>query len=324
VSDELAKASNGLERIAETLVGYGTVVADVARPMAFDLMKYLGDYLDPGERAITFVQALRRDDAKAKVVLMLTDRRLIAVDETNGQLFDEHPREHTRLQEWTTDFWHGTKLTLRSHAGSCTYKQLMPDKEGLRIAEALGLRPDPAWRQALGDMPPDPGGPPVAALWRIHVYEDRLIDHECRHLPFNGEVQATCDTAGNIAVTRGRNLAAKGRAAVLLGPVGLFLAGNAKEKVTDARELYLLVEGPGWAYTVPFHPDAGAGLRHFAQQINAIARQYWQRVQPQAAANTGQSRDAVAQLRELAQLKDAGILTEAEFAEAKARLLSSL
>jgi hypothetical protein len=40
----------------------------------------------------------------------------------------------------------------------------------------------------------------------------------------------------------------------------------------DTRELYLLVEGPNWAYAASFQPEAGLGLRQFAGQIKVIAR----------------------------------------------------
>lgn len=44
--------------------------------------------------------------------------------------------------------------------------------------------------------------------------------------------------------------------------------------------------------------------------------------EPPAAAPAGLSTDAMAQLQKLAELRDSGILTEQEFAEQKARLLS--
>jgi Short C-terminal domain len=324
MGEELVEVeTTGLERLGETLACYRTVVAQVARGSAFRAMEQIGEYTQ-GERVITFVQALRRDAEKAKVVLILTNQRLFAIDEMNGRICDEHRASDPELLEWKQDLWHGTKLTLRTSRGDRTYKQLMPEKEGLRIAEACGFRLLPESRAALPrDMPADPGYPPRAAFWNIHVYEDRLIDHESRHLPFNGNVEAVCDSAGNIAVTRGRNLAAKGLGTLAFGPIGLFFMGNAKHREVDARELYLLVEGPNWAYTVPFQPDAGAGLRQFAGQINVIAKQHWQRVKTRDGAPAGGS-DPVSKLRELARLRDDGVLTEEEFASAKAKLLAEL
>ncbi len=325
MSEQLDKPQTGLEHLGQTLAGYRAVVASVARTGAFQMMEHIGEHTQ-GEPVVTFVQALRRDDVKAKVVLVLTNHRLIAIDETTGQVCDDHALADADVLGWEEDFWHGTKLSFRSSIGTRAYKQLMPAKEGLRIAEALGLQTSPELRTALPpDIPADPGHPPLAACWNIHVYDDRLIDHENRHLPFNGKVEAVCDSAGNIAVTRGRNLADKGLGTLVFGPIGLFFMGNAKNREVDTRELYLLVEGPNWAYTVPFAPDAGLALREFALQINLIAKQHWDRADPSAKEpSPAPSNDSVAKLRELGKLKDEGILTEDEFAAAKAKLLADL
>src|SRR5262249_45268418 len=44
-----------------------------------------------------------------------------------------------------------------------------------------------------------------------------------------------------------------------------------KKQTHDSRELYLLVEGPGWATMAKCDPNAGAAVRQFAQQINVAA-----------------------------------------------------
>ncbi len=134
-----------------------------------------------------------------------------------------------------------------------------------------------------------------------------------------------CDTAGNIAVTRGRNLAAKGVGTLLLGPIGLFGMGNAKQREVDTRELYLLVEGPGWAYTQQFVPELGGPLRHFAQAINVVAGEHTQSTKAPEAANHGPTaKDSVAHLRQLAALHAEGVLTAEEFAAKKARILDRM
>ncbi len=57
----------------------------------------------------------------------------------------------------------------------------------------------------------------------------------------------------------------------------------------------------------------------YAQQQAYVPQQY----QPEPAAPAPASSANLAQLKELAQMRDEGILTEAEFQEQKARLLSS-
>lgn len=116
----------------------------------------------------------------------------------------------------------------------------------------------------------------------------------------------------------------KGIGTLLLGPIGLFGAGNAKTRLVDSRELYLLVEGPNWAYTQAFQPDMGELLRAFAQKINVVGKQHAKTLGAKAdeVAATA-SPNLAGELRELVKLKDEGALTEAEFSSAKSKLLES-
>lgn len=84
-------------------------------------------------------------------------------------------------------------------------------------------------------------------------------------------VKASVDVAGNISVTRCRNLAKKAVAGAII-PGAIFVAGNAKETVHDHRELYLVVEADTWAEVQQLDPNLGAEARRFAQQINLAAR----------------------------------------------------
>jgi hypothetical protein len=93
----------------------------------------------------------------------------------------------------------------------------------------------------------------------------------------------------------------------------------------DQRELYLLIEGDGWAISAPVDPKLGAEARAFAARINAAgSRQEAQTpsstTQPEDAGQAGPSPDPLDQLNRLAQLKDDGVITSEEF-EAKKRVL---
>jgi hypothetical protein len=151
-----------------------------------------------------------------------------------------------------------------------------------------------------------------------------MIDHERRQLGFGGPVEATVDATGDIAVTRGRNLMAKGVGGVVLagagvGALGLLAFGNAKHRTVDNRELYLLVEGPGWAYVGGFDPALGASIRKFAALVNVTAKRHLDEPAPSAEPREGD--DVVGQLARLAGLHESGVLTAAEFGAAKAKLL---
>jgi hypothetical protein len=102
---------------------------------------------------------------------------------------------------------------------------------------------------------------------------------------------------------------------VLTGALALAI-----RKKVDNRELYLLVEGPGWAISVAVDPTRGAEARAFAARINAAAS---------AAAPANDQAPAVSsdipdQIRKLGELRDAGLLTDAEFDAKKTELLSRL
>ena len=92
---------------------------------------------------------------------------------------------------------------------------------------------------------------------------------------------------------------------VLTGPLAL-----AWRKKTDTRELYLLVEGEGWAISVPVDPKKGAEARVFAAKINAAASS---QAAPAAAGapapepSAPASSDALEQIRKLGELRDAGL-----------------
>ena len=99
---------------------------------------------------------------------------------------------------------------------------------------------------------------------------------------------------------------------MFLGPIGVFGMGNAREQKTDARELYLLVEGPGWAYTKRTKPDAGSSVRQFASMVNVIAAEQLEAA-PTASLPPGPTpsepapSDLAFRLRELGALRDEGI-----------------
>lgn len=159
--------------------------------------------------------------------------------------------------------------------------------------------------------------------------------------PLTPNVKADVEAAGNVSVTRGRDLGAKAMGTLALPGVGMFIAGNAKEKIHDNRELYLVIEGDDWARTLPVNPDHGVGVRRLAQTINLIARSAAE--SPEAliesteaissqeasfAATSSPTADATDtiqdRLRRLDELKDTGVVTDDEYAGQRQRILSSL
>lgn len=314
-------------RYEEMLGAFDVVMGENTRKSAVPSIRALPQLLPEGEELIAFTQA-RLVEPRAKVVVAATTSRLLVIKETPSEVLFDLSRSDAKKTEFAKDLMWGSRLTVQSDDWTLTFKQVLPGAQADRLFVLLGgedPRPNRLDLLTPGQST-DPGHPPLAAMWEIAVYEDRIIDQMGRHLPFgDGPVEATADTAGNIAVTRGRNLAAKGVGTLLLGPIGLFGVGNAKERQTDTRELYLLIEGPGWAYTQQFKPELGGPIRQFAQTIQQIARQHVDRRKPEpdeeAKAVNG---DPITAIRELAALRDDGILTDEEFQIQKARLLKEI
>ncbi|MFB9645435.1 hypothetical protein [Microbacterium terregens] len=89
--------------------------------------------------------------------------------------------------------------------------------------------------------------------------------------PIDG-VTASVDTAGNFATSSRTTVTRVAAGAVVFGPVGALVGATAKKtKAHDLRELYLLVEGPGFAAVVTCNPDHGSQVRQFAAAVNSAA-----------------------------------------------------
>lgn len=81
-------------------------------------------------------------------------------------------------------------------------------------------------------------------------------------------VQATVDTAGNLATSSRSTLTRIAAGGLLFGPVGAIVGGTAKKtKMHDTRELYLLITGQEFAALITCNPDDGAKVRQFAVAV---------------------------------------------------------
>jgi hypothetical protein len=142
----------------------------------------------------------------------------------------------------------------------------------------------------------------------IEIKDDRIESAQGGG-PIAG-ARATVDAAGQLTA---RITATR---LVLTGPLALGL-----RKKVDHRELYLIVEGGGWAISAAVDPDHGTKARAFAARINAagsIAAAAGSIEEPAAAI------DIPDQIRQLGELRDAGLLTEDEFVAKKTELLERL
>lgn len=115
-------------------------------------------------------------------------------------------------------------------------------------------------------------------------------------------VMASVDAGGQI---RGQ----KSVAAVL----AFGILGLAATKKVDERTLYLSLVGPGLSLVLELPPDRVEGARRFAALIAS-----------HAPGPTPGASDIPAQIKSLADLRDAGVLTDEEFSAKKADLLARM
>lgn len=124
--------------------------------------------------------------------------------------------------------------------------------------------------------------------------------------PAAARVETAGDIQSRVTVTR-------------LLATGVFAFALKKKK--DSRELYLTVEGAGGAFVVDVDPRKGRAAREFAAKVNAASARG---EAPAAAAAPPAGPDVVGQLRQLGELRDQGVLTDAEFEAKKAELLARM
>ncbi len=141
--------------------------------------------------------------------------------------------------------------------------------------------------------------------------KDGMVIHRQGRGPVAG-ARATVDTAGDIdrRITASRLL--------LTGP---FAFGLRKKK--DNRELYLTVEGEGFAFVEEVDPKKGKQARAFAARLNTLAQQQTPSPSPPPPPAV-QEVNVMDQLRQLSELRDSGVITAEDFEAKKAELLGRL
>jgi hypothetical protein len=105
-------------------------------------------------------------------------------------------------------------------------------------------------------------------------------------------------------------------------------AGGYKKKI-DKRELYLTIEGEGWSITQQCDPRKGEKIRSFAHAVNsAVQALHAAPVSDPSAPSVSRAPpptlDAADAIQKLADLRDAGVLSEQEFEAKKRALLAQI
>lgn len=108
---------------------------------------------------------------------------------------------------------------------------------------------------------------------------------------------------------------------ILTGPLAFGL-----RKKKDTREMFLVVEGEGFAHVEPSDPKQRQQALKFVAEFNTRARQLVadNPEEPLETPAADANDDPTAKLARLAELHEAGALSAEEFAEAKRRVLGTL
>jgi hypothetical protein len=158
----------------------------------------------------------------------------------------------------------------------------------------------------------------------MHFYRDRIISRDGVRV-MDEHYRATVDAAGNI--TTAYKPTVKRMAALSVLPGSALAPGMAmqKEMTRDYRELYFLVEHPDWARVERVNPVRARYIRQLAANINAAAAAAGMSTQSTDAGHgPAEPEDSLEKLKKLGELRDAGVLSEDEFSQAKQRLLRRL
>jgi hypothetical protein len=163
------------------------------------------------------------------------------------------------------------------------------DDVAKKVAKRLGVAWPPVYWAKF--KTPTTGAFKVVVLL---ITKDEVV-YGNRRLPLTG-ARATVDTSGNTAVAQGWVV---------------------KERA-DSRQVHLTIEGRGEPIVIRMAPDHESTARSSAAKINSLAGNT-------AAASAAPTNTPIPdQIRQLADLRDQGILTEEEFDAKKAELLSRL
>jgi hypothetical protein len=134
-------------------------------------------------------------------------------------------------------------------------------------------------------------------------------------------VSASVEVGGQVLQSTRPTMTRMAVGSVLPGSALLVGLATPKTKTTDLRTASFILVHPEWRIVEPIDPDGAKAVSGLAAQINAIAaqRRAASATTPTAASPVTSVAD---ELGKLAALREAGVLTDAEFATAKARLLT--
>jgi Short C-terminal domain len=159
----------------------------------------------------------------------------------------------------------------------------------------------------------------------VHMWQDRIVmyDQGFEVQRMDGKVHASVETAGELIRSQRPTLTRMMVGSVLPGSALIPGLAFQKQTVQDTRALFFVLEHPKWGRMIQLSPEYEAALRQVAHAVNQTALRLGHQTAEEADA--GNRRDStLSALKQLGELHDAGVLTDAEFETKKAKLLEEL
>ena len=150
------------------------------------------------------------------------------------------------------------------------------------------------------------------------LMSDRILQAGTVRL-MDERVSASVEVAGQISQSTRPTMTRMAAGSILPGSALLVGLATPKTKTTDGRTASFILAHPDWRMIEPINPDRAHEVSGLAAQVNAIAVQ---RRHASDGASSVPTASVADELAKLASLRDSGVLTDQEFAAAKARLLS--
>lgn len=151
------------------------------------------------------------------------------------------------------------------------------------------------------------------------IMSDRVLQNGTV-CPMDHLVEASVEVGGQVLQSTRPTMTRMAVGSVLPGSALLVGLAAPKTKTTDMRTASFILVHPKWRLVEPIDPDGAHEVSGIAAQINAAAAQG--RASTQQPQPQGSPSSIADELTKLATLRDSGILTNEEFAVAKARLLA--
>lgn len=165
----------------------------------------------------------------------------------------------------------------------------------------------------------------LGTVGEFDFYADRIVAGDGSVIAMHPSTRATVETSGSLSVTQRPTLTRMAAGSILPGSALIPGFALQKKSVHDSRKLYFVLEHPTGSALIEVMPQFETSARQLALEINQAAKSAAGRDRSRREdAGATRGSEHLASLEQLSSLRDAGVLTEHEFEEAKRKILDRL